>query len=266
MCVSELRRLRGHGRNVYIIYDVAKGGTPPPRHFAPTSGWGMIVVPSPNVANYDEWAKQLQAARVIVNCPDEVDVKAICTWMKQGQDPGKQAEYWRIVEERMKRVGPILRYIFDGESYIDPLGAVNDALLAMKPSDVGEYFTLGGEKTWCSEDPCHKLVKIVRARTDEGAEVFLNASISADIGFRTADRLKKEMCARDLLLLILRSHGALASQALEKFGLRAFMYGEPVSALVKGLNELRSPERDEAQDSVLKVNHQGHPTRAVGLA
>ncbi|RNC36316.1 putative retrotransposon hot spot (RHS) protein, partial [Trypanosoma cruzi] len=79
------------------------------------------------------------------------------------------------------------------------------------------------------------------------------------------DRLKKEMCARDLLLLILGLHGALASQALEKLGLRAFMYGEFVSALVKELNELMSPERDEAQDSVLKVNHQGRPTRTVGL-
>ncbi|PWV19195.1 putative retrotransposon hot spot protein (RHS) [Trypanosoma cruzi] len=78
MCISELRSLRGHGRNVYIIYGVAKEGTPPPRHFAPTSGWGVIAVSSPKVANYDEWAKQLQAARVIVNCPDETDVKAMC--------------------------------------------------------------------------------------------------------------------------------------------------------------------------------------------
>ncbi|RNC57676.1 retrotransposon hot spot (RHS) protein, partial [Trypanosoma cruzi] len=70
MCISELRSLRGHGRNVYIIYDVAKEGTPPPRHFAPTSGWGMIAVSFPKVTNYDEWAKQLQAARIIVNCPD----------------------------------------------------------------------------------------------------------------------------------------------------------------------------------------------------
>ncbi|ESS55868.1 retrotransposon hot spot (RHS) protein [Trypanosoma cruzi Dm28c] len=38
MCVSELGSLRGHARNVYIIYDVAKEGTPPPGHFAPTSG------------------------------------------------------------------------------------------------------------------------------------------------------------------------------------------------------------------------------------
>ncbi|RNC33871.1 retrotransposon hot spot protein (RHS), partial [Trypanosoma cruzi] len=78
MCVSELRSLRGHGRNVYIIYGVAKEGTPPPRHFAPTSGWGMIAVPFLKVANYDEWAKQLQAARVIVNFLDEMDVRAMC--------------------------------------------------------------------------------------------------------------------------------------------------------------------------------------------
>ncbi|PWU84497.1 putative retrotransposon hot spot protein (RHS,) [Trypanosoma cruzi] len=78
MCISELRSLRGHGRNVYIIYGVAKEGTPPPRHFAPTSGWGMIAVSFPKVTNYDEWAKQLQAARIIVNYPDEVDVKAMC--------------------------------------------------------------------------------------------------------------------------------------------------------------------------------------------
>ncbi|EKG00055.1 retrotransposon hot spot (RHS) protein, putative, partial [Trypanosoma cruzi] len=47
MCVSEFRSLRGHARNVYIIYDVAKEGTPPPVHFAPTSGWGMIAVAIP---------------------------------------------------------------------------------------------------------------------------------------------------------------------------------------------------------------------------
>ncbi|RNC36161.1 retrotransposon hot spot (RHS) protein [Trypanosoma cruzi] len=91
MCVSELRSLRGHGRNVYIIYDVAKEGTPPPRHFAPTSGSGMIAVPFPKVTNYGEWAKQLQAARIIVNCLDEMDVKAMCAWMTRDETKEKQA-------------------------------------------------------------------------------------------------------------------------------------------------------------------------------
>ncbi|PWV02279.1 putative retrotransposon hot spot protein (RHS) [Trypanosoma cruzi] len=101
MCVSELRSLRGHGRNVYIIYGVAKEGTPPPRHFAPTSGWGMIAVSFPKVANYDEWAKQPQAARIIMNCPDEVDVKAMCAWMTRGGTKEKQAERWKGVKKHI---------------------------------------------------------------------------------------------------------------------------------------------------------------------
>ncbi|PWU83920.1 putative retrotransposon hot spot (RHS) protein [Trypanosoma cruzi] len=249
----------------YIIYDVAKKGTPPDTGFAPSSGWGMIVVSSPEVSNYDEWEKQLKASRIIMNCPDEMDVKAMCAWMKRGLEPDKQAEYWKMVEERMEKVGPIPRHIFDEKIYKDRLGAVDDALLAIKPTDFGKNFTLGGEEKWYSEDPCHKLVKVVREITEEGAEVFLNESICDDIGLRIADRLEKRMDAKDLLLLILRSRGALASRALEQLGLRVFMRGEFVSALVEELKELPPPERHEAQGSVLKVNHQGHPTRTVGL-
>ncbi|PWU83166.1 putative retrotransposon hot spot (RHS) protein [Trypanosoma cruzi] len=239
---------------------------PPPGHFAPTSGWGMIVVSSPKVTNYDEWEKQTKAVRIIMNCPDEMDVKAMCAWMKRGLEPDEQAEYWRMVEKHMEKVGPIPRHIFDENDYIVRLGAVNHALVAIKPTDGEKHFTHGGVRLWDSEDPSHKLVKVVREITEEGAEVFLNASICDDIGFRIADRLEKKMGAKDLLLLILRSHGALVSRALEKLGLRVFMYGELVIALVEELNELRSSERNEAQDSVMKVNHQGHPTRTVGLA
>ncbi|ESS55685.1 retrotransposon hot spot (RHS) protein [Trypanosoma cruzi Dm28c] len=99
MYVSELRSLRGHGRNVYITYDVSKEGTPPPRHFAPTSGWGMIAVSSPKVTSYDEWAKQLQAARIIVNCPDETDMKAMCAWITRDETKEKQAECWKEVKK-----------------------------------------------------------------------------------------------------------------------------------------------------------------------
>ncbi|EAN83522.1 retrotransposon hot spot (RHS) protein, putative, partial [Trypanosoma cruzi] len=186
-----LRGLWKSGMKGYIIYDVAKKGTPPDTGFAPSTGWGMIVVSSPEVSNYDEWEKQLQASRIIMNCPDEMDVKAMCAWMKRGLKPNEQAGYWKEVKERMKKVGPIPRHIFDEEIYIVRLGAVDVALLAIKDTDVEEYFTLGGEKKWYSEDPSHKLVKIVRARTEKGAEIFLNAPICDDIGFRTADRLAK---------------------------------------------------------------------------
>ncbi|ESS60986.1 retrotransposon hot spot (RHS) protein [Trypanosoma cruzi Dm28c] len=194
-----------------------------------------------------------------------MDVKAMCAWMKRGLEPDKQAEYWKMVEKHMEKVGPIPRYIFDEKIYIVCLGAFDGALLGIEPTDVEEYFTMRGSRLWYSEDPSHKLVKIVREITEEGAEVFFNASICDDIGFRIADRLEKKMATKDILLLILGSRGALVSRALEQLGLRVFMRGEFVSALVEELNELRPPERHEAQDSVLKLNHQGHPTRTVGL-
>ncbi|RNC51787.1 putative retrotransposon hot spot (RHS) protein, partial [Trypanosoma cruzi] len=253
------------GMKGYIIYDVAKKGTPPDTGFAPSTGWGMIVVSSPKLTNYDEWEKQAGASRIVMNCPDEMDVKAMCTWMKRGLDKDEQAGYWKKVKKRMKKVGPIPRHVFDEDKYIIRLGAVNAALVAIKDIDVGEYFTLGEEKEWYSKNPSHKLVKIVRARTKKGVEVFLNASISADVGLRLADRLAKKMATKDILLLILGSRGALASRALEQLGLRAFMYGELVIALLKELNELPPPSPSEPQDSVLKINHQGHPTRTVGL-
>ncbi|RNC32477.1 retrotransposon hot spot (RHS) protein, partial [Trypanosoma cruzi] len=155
-----------------------------------------------------------------MNCPDEMVVKAMCAWMKRGLEPDKQVECWNMVEKHMEKVGPIPRHIFDEDDYIDRMSAVDDALLSIKPTDVGEHFTLRGSKLWYSEVPSHKLLKVVREITEKGAEVFLNASISADIGFRIADRLEKEMATKDLLLLILASRGALASRALEQLGLR----------------------------------------------
>ncbi|RNC46460.1 putative retrotransposon hot spot (RHS) protein, partial [Trypanosoma cruzi] len=104
-CITALRSLRERGMKGYIIYGVAKEGTPPPKHFAPASGWGMIVVSSPKAANYDEWEKQLKASRIIMNCPDEMDVKAMCAWMKRDGTPDKQVEYWKMVKEHMEKVG-----------------------------------------------------------------------------------------------------------------------------------------------------------------
>ncbi|PWV07079.1 putative retrotransposon hot spot protein (RHS) [Trypanosoma cruzi] len=156
----------------YIIYDVTEKGTPPDTGLAPSSGWGMIVVSSPNLDNYDEWETQAKASQIIMNCPDEMDVKAMCAWTKRGLDTDEQAGYWKKVEERMKKFGPIPRHIFDEKSYKDRLAAINGALLAIKLTDVGEYFALRGSKLWYSEDPSHKLVKVVREITKKVLSYF----------------------------------------------------------------------------------------------
>ncbi|PWU96467.1 putative retrotransposon hot spot protein (RHS) [Trypanosoma cruzi] len=187
MCISELRSLRGHGRNVYIIYDVSKEGTPPPRHFAPTSGWGMIAVSFPKVTNYDEWAKQIQAARIIVNCPDEMDVEAMCAWITRDETKEKQAEYWKEVKKHMYLLGPIPRHVFDEEAFTERCGAVKFALQLINEVTVKEHFSRGGESPWYSEDPSHKLVKVVR-EIYAGAVILFNAPISDCLEERTLER------------------------------------------------------------------------------
>ncbi|PWU94523.1 putative retrotransposon hot spot protein (RHS,) [Trypanosoma cruzi] len=179
-----LRDLCRRGMKGYVIYDVAKKGTPPPGHFAPTSGWGMIVVSSPNVRKYDNWEKQLKAARIIMNCLAEMDVKAMCAWINRDGTKEKQAECWRMVKERMEKVGPIPRYIFDANKFIAHSSAIEDALEGIKSRDGEKHFTHGGVRLWDSENPSQKLVRVVRARGESDSEVFLNAPISVCLGRR----------------------------------------------------------------------------------
>ncbi|PWU90298.1 putative retrotransposon hot spot protein (RHS) [Trypanosoma cruzi] len=188
MCVSELRSLREHVRNVYITYGVAKEGTPPPRRFAPTSGWGMIAVSFPKVTSYDEWAKQLQAARVIVNCLDEVDVKAMCAWITRDETKEKQAKYWKEVEKHMYLLGPIPCHVFDEEAFRESCGAVRFALHSINEGTAKEYFSRGGESPRYSEDPSHKPVEVVR-EIYAGGVILFNAPISACLEERTLERL-----------------------------------------------------------------------------
>ncbi|RNE98316.1 putative retrotransposon hot spot (RHS) protein, partial [Trypanosoma cruzi] len=214
---SVLRGLRQIGMKGYIIYDVATQGTQPDTGFAPASGWGMIVVSSPKATNYDNWEKQLQASRIILNCPDEMDVKAMCTWMKRDETPDKQAEYWKKVKKHMEKVGPILRYIFDENEYGKRTKDVRRALEWINIGDRGKHFTQGGEKKWHSEDPSHKLLKVVRVREYGPFEDFDNAPICMYLGILAVSRLAKVLSANDILSLVLGMKNVLEAEALKKY-------------------------------------------------
>ncbi|PWV04376.1 putative retrotransposon hot spot protein (RHS) [Trypanosoma cruzi] len=170
----DLRHLKMKG---YVIYDLTEKGRPA-SCFAFFDEWGMIVLSSPKVSNYDNWEKQEGAERIIMNCPDEMDVKAMCSLMRRDETAGKKAECWRMVKERMEKVGPIPRYIFDEEAFIAHSAAIEDALNGVNSRDGEKHFTHGGVKLWYSENASQKLVRVVRGRGEVGAEVFLNAPIS----------------------------------------------------------------------------------------
>ncbi|KAF8294915.1 putative retrotransposon hot spot (RHS) protein, partial [Trypanosoma cruzi] len=81
MSKSVISSLWKRGMKGYVIYDLAKWDLNPSAFSAPPV-WGMIVVTSPNVNNFEDWRKHKEAVPIIINCPHRIDVKAMCFWMK----------------------------------------------------------------------------------------------------------------------------------------------------------------------------------------
>ncbi|PWU89237.1 putative retrotransposon hot spot protein (RHS) [Trypanosoma cruzi] len=146
---------------------------------------------TPKLGNCDKWETQEGAARIIANCSDEMDVKAMCAWMKRDGHTDKQAEYWRMVEKRMDKVGPTRRYAFDANEFVAHSAAIEDPLDGIKSWDGENHFTHRGGGLWYSENPSQKIVGIVRARGEFVAEGFLNVSISVCLGRRMPQHFGK---------------------------------------------------------------------------
>ncbi|EAN92986.1 putative retrotransposon hot spot (RHS) protein [Trypanosoma cruzi] len=257
--------LRRSGMKGYIIYDVETQGTQPDPGFAPSTGWGMILVSSPEVSNYDGWEEQLKVSRIIMNCPDETDVKAMCAWMKRDETKKKQAECWRMVEERMEKVGPIIRHIFDAVEYEKRTKDVLRTLRWFNMGDRGKYFTQGGENEWHSEGPSQKLLKVVRVREYGPIEDFANAPICVYLGVLTVSRLAKVLSPHDILFLVLGMKNAVQSADLKKYALSVFLNEGFVTSMVKDLKELPPPSPSKPRPSVLTLNPHGYPTEAAAI-
>ncbi|ESS61165.1 retrotransposon hot spot (RHS) protein [Trypanosoma cruzi Dm28c] len=231
------------GMKGYIIYDVARKGTPPDTGFAPSSGWGMIVVSSPEVSNYDEWEKQLKASRIIMNCPDEMDVKAMCAWMNQNRQLAEEeADYWRKVEVGIDKVGPLLRYVFDQRKYKDRIDSCESVVNKMILRDTNYYSFLGTDKMCEGSHVSHKLVKVVRVRGEDDSELPYNALISSHLAELTLCKLAELMVPNDFILLVLAIEDDLLSKPLEKHSSFAFLGAAFVNAIIPKLTELK-PEK-----------------------
>ncbi|PWV16942.1 putative retrotransposon hot spot protein (RHS) [Trypanosoma cruzi] len=248
------------GMKGYIIYDVTKQGAPPASYFASFREWGMIVVSSPSLDNYDGWETEVKATRIIMNCPDEMDVKAMCAWMKRDGDTDEQTKYWKMVEKHMEKVGPLPQHIFHANDFKARFGAVEDALEAINSRYAENRFILPGEGLWYSKGPSQKLVRIVRIRGERGAERFRNAPICYFLGSRSANILAKAMSEKGFLLFVLGVRKTISSACTDRFCLRALIFDGFVSAMAEELKELRPPARRGARRTVLKANPGAHPT------
>ncbi|PWU94239.1 putative retrotransposon hot spot protein (RHS,) [Trypanosoma cruzi] len=172
------------GMKGYVIYGVAEKVAPPASYFVRYDRWVMALVSSSNVRNYRKWIRQSNAERIIVNCPDGMDVKAMCAWMKRDGIRDEKAECWKMVKEHMYYTGPVPRYFLGANEFIAHGAAIEDALDGIKSRDGEKHFTHRGVRLWYSENPSQKLVGVVRARGEVGAVGFLNAPIYFCLGRR----------------------------------------------------------------------------------
>ncbi|RNE95809.1 retrotransposon hot spot (RHS) protein, partial [Trypanosoma conorhini] len=106
-----IKVLAGRGIKGYIIYDVDKKGQGPDGFPTPET-WGFILLSSPNEDNFKSWAKQKHANLIVMDCPDENDVKAMCAWKTRAMSVRVQKKYWKMIKERLDDVGTIPRSIF----------------------------------------------------------------------------------------------------------------------------------------------------------
>ncbi|PWU89805.1 putative retrotransposon hot spot protein (RHS) [Trypanosoma cruzi] len=233
-----VKGLSRRGVEGYIIYDIAKEGRNPSTNF-PCKGWGIIVVTSPNEGNFKEWEKQSRSVRIVMNCPEKDDVKAMCVCMKRNGST-VQAVYMKMVEGRMDKLGPLLRYAFDKRAYKDRMDTCRSIVDKMVLSDTQSYSVLGTDKMCEGKHVSHKLVKVVRVRGKEDkSELPYNALISSHFAELTLCKLATLMVPNDFNLLVLAIKDDLISKALEDHSLFAFLSAAFVNAIIPKLTELK---------------------------
>ncbi|EKG00300.1 retrotransposon hot spot (RHS) protein, putative, partial [Trypanosoma cruzi] len=192
MMIKAVKELSRRGMKGYIIYDVG-GRLDIPSPCLPPGEWGMLVVATPEKTSYIHWANEKRAVRIIMNCPDESDVKAICVWMKRNQCAQQQAEYWREVKGYMDKLGPILRYIFDERSYKFWIGRCHSFVDGTTPWEIQRYFVFGTSKLWEGNKVLEYLARIVRVRGERNGESPFNVPITDHLASKTLCKLRTLM-------------------------------------------------------------------------
>ncbi|PWV16771.1 putative retrotransposon hot spot protein (RHS) [Trypanosoma cruzi] len=172
------------GMKGYIIYDAPTNGSQLPIIFTPPIGWGTIVLASPKVRDAREFLRQRDSRRITMNCPDEMDVKAMCAWMKRDGTPQEQEKYWWMVCRQMAFLGPILRYIFDAKDFSKRYNELDRVLRSVKSRDDAKRITHGGMTAWFTGNPFCKLMRVKREREKKGTEDFKTDLLSHHLADR----------------------------------------------------------------------------------
>ncbi|RNE97204.1 retrotransposon hot spot (RHS) protein [Trypanosoma rangeli] len=207
----------------YIIIDMARQFQEPSNDVVPSPEWGIIMLSSPHEDNFKQWAKQADAIEIIMNCPDENDVKAMCAWETRNTTEEEQVEYWRRMQRRMDDVGQIPRCIFHDNEYKDRVEEIDNVLAAIDASNAVHYGMIGGMGMWPSNDASHKLVKVLRLITQKDVEEFVNLPVCFSIESELIARLLEVDEKNDIIYRLLKYRKVLLPELLERYTLHVFL-------------------------------------------
>ncbi|RNE95700.1 retrotransposon hot spot (RHS) protein [Trypanosoma rangeli] len=228
--------LAGSGMKGYIIIDMAIHFQEPSSDVVPSPEWGIIMLSSPHEDNFKQWAEQAGAIKIIMNCPDKNDVKAMCTWETRNTTEEEQVEYWRRMHMRMDDVGPIPRCIFQYDKYEDRVEETNNIVAAIDASDAVHYGMIGGMGMRPSNDASHKLMKAVRAITQGGLEAFVNLPACFSIESKLIGRLLEVDEENDIIFRLRKHCEVLLPDILGRYTLHAFLRRVFVENVMPGLS------------------------------
>ncbi|KAF8291408.1 putative retrotransposon hot spot (RHS) protein, partial [Trypanosoma cruzi] len=258
---SFVRSLSDRGMKGYIIYDVAEPDDEPSSDLPPR-GWGMVLLSPPLERNYKEWVKRSDATKIVMNCPGESDVKAMCVWMRRHQPVREQAEYWHVVKGQMDEVGPIPRYVFDERKYYNWVQRCHKIVDEATSSVILQYSGLGRGGYWDHMKVLYWLARVVRVRGENsGCEFFFNLPVSAHLGNKTLFKSAKLMQQHDFNLLISGLTDYLISENFGRCTVFAFLNRSFVRAIERRLRELRPSPQRQSHRCALAVYSQERSTR-----
>ncbi|PWV14026.1 putative retrotransposon hot spot (RHS) protein [Trypanosoma cruzi] len=258
---SFVRSLSDRGVKGYIIHDLAEPDDAPSGDLPPR-GWGMVLLSPPLERNYKEWVKRRDATTILMNCPGESDVKAMCVWMRRHQPVREQAEHWQVVKGQMDEVGPIPRYIFDERKYDNWVQRCHKTVDEATSSVILQCIGLGLGGSWDRMKVLYWLARVIRTRGEKfGFEFFSNLPVSAHLGNKTLFKSAKLMQQRDFNFLISGLRDYLTSENFGRCTVFAFLNGSFVSAIERGLRELRPSPQRQSHRCALAVYSQEGSTR-----
>ncbi|PBJ74693.1 retrotransposon hot spot (RHS) protein [Trypanosoma cruzi cruzi] len=258
---SFVRNLSDRGVKGYIIHDLAEPDDAPSGNLPP-SGWGMVLVSPPFERNYKEWVKRSDGKTIVMDCPGESDVKAMCVWMRRHQPVREQAEYWKVVKSQMDEVGPIPRYIFDERKYDNWVQRCHKTVDEATSSVIALYSALGRGGSWDCTKVLYWLARVVRVRDREcSSEFFSNVPVSAHLGNKTLFKSAKLMQQLDFNFLISGLTDYLISENFGRCTVFAFLNVSFVSGMERRLRELRPSPQSQSHRCALAVYSQERSTR-----